>query len=172
MFYSLILNMRKFSLLISSALLVFVWFTYAANPSIINHSYSVDGNNVTIFRTNNSNGWNVDINVQDPTTKDWMHYGTVAISEEHFNYVKQWNWDQPIWMIPDDGWDELRFTIPSNTQWAATVAPAPVTTQETAVRTVIPVAPKTWPNGHLIGIICATLVIFGWYIYLKKRADI
>ena len=39
-------------------------------------------------------------------------------------------------------------------------------------RTVIPAVPKTWPNGNLVWIILATLVIFGGYIYIKKRADI
>ena len=39
-------------------------------------------------------------------------------------------------------------------------------------RTVIPAVPKTGPNGNLIWIIIATLVIFGGYIYIKKRADI
>lgn len=42
----------------------------------------------------------------------------------------------------------------------------------TITRTVIPAVPKTGPSGNLIWIILATLVIFGGYIYIKKRADI
>ena len=39
-------------------------------------------------------------------------------------------------------------------------------------RTVIPVVPKTWPSINIIWIILATLVVFGGYIYIKKKADI
>ena len=165
-------NMRRFSLLISSILLAFVWFTYAANPSIINYSYSLEGNDVEIFRTDNSNGWYIDINVQNPATNDWLHFGTVDISEWYFRYTKQRDWDQSIWMIPGDGWDEVKFVVKADGQISENENLDTTPTSEDAVRTVIPVAPKTWPSEHLIGIIIATLVIFGWYIYIKKRADI
>ena len=105
----------------------------------------------------------MDINVQNPTTQDWLHFGTVKFSDEKFTYTKQWEWEQKIWMIPGDWWDEIRFTIDGET--ATTEAP-------TATRTVIAAVPKTWPDGHIIWIIIATFVVFGWYIYIKKRADI
>lgn len=161
--------MKKISLFLSSAILVLIWFVWAANPTIINHSYDVDGDNVTIFWTNNSNWWNVDINVQDPQTNDWMHYWTVAISDEHFNYTKQWEWDQSIWMIPDDWWEDVKFTIASSQD---IVHESAVVTEENATRTVIVATPKTWPSSHLVGIIIATIVIFGWYIFIKKQADL
>jgi LPXTG-motif cell wall-anchored protein len=37
---------------------------------------------------------------------------------------------------------------------------------------VIPVVPKTGPSISLIWLIIATLMIFGWYIYIKRKADI
>lgn len=89
-----------------------------------------------------------------------MHYGTVKISDQLFAYTKQRDWEQKIWMVPDDGWDEIQFSI----QWS--------TPSHTVTRTVIPAVPKTGPNGNVIWIILATIAIFGWYIYIKKRADI
>lgn len=78
-----------------------------------------------------------------------------------FVYTKQREWDQKIWMIPDNWWDEVQFTI----EWAIAQNPS-------VTRTVIPAVPKTWPSGNVIWIIIATFVIFGGYIYIKKRADI
>ena len=43
---------------------------------------------------------------------------------------------------------------------------------QNVTRTVITAVPKTWPSGNFVWIIIATLVIFGGYIYIKKRADI
>ena len=83
------------------------------------------------------------------------------MSDQVFVYTKQRDWDQKIWMIPDDWWDEVQFTVP----W--TITPNPW-----ATRTVIPAVPKTWPDGHIIWLIIATIVVFGWYIYLKIKADI
>ena len=90
------------------------------------------------------------------------------MSDETFVYTKQWEWDQKIWMIPGDGWEEIRFTI----EWDSTAAPAAATVEPTANRTVIPAVPKTGPDGNIIWIIIAAFVVFGWYIYIKKRADI
>ena len=42
----------------------------------------------------------------------------------------------------------------------------------TVTRTVIPAVPQTGPNRNVVWIIIATLVVFGGYIYIKKRADI
>lgn len=106
----------------------------------------------------------MDINVQNPTTQDWLHFWTVKISDETFSYTKQREWEQKIWMIPGDWWDEIKFTIESDVTEAAAAS--------TVTRTVIPAVPKTGPSGNVIWIIIATFVIFGGYIYIKKRADI
>ena len=153
--------MKRFSIFLSAIFSAFIWFSFAANPSILNHSYVVEWNDVKIFWTNNSNGWNVDINLFNPNTQDWLHFGTVKISDQVFTYTKQWDWEQKIWMIPDDGWEEVQFTI----QWATKAT-------ENATRTVIPAVPKTWPDGNIVGLIVATILVFGWYIYIKRRADI
>ena len=153
--------MKKLSIFLSAIFSVFIWFSFAANPSIINHSYTVDWDDVRIFWTDNSEWWNIDINVQDPSTLDRMHFGTVKMSDQVFVYTKQWDWEQRIWLIPDDGWDEVKFTI----VWA--INPSP-----TATRTVISAVPKTGPDGHILWLIIATIVVFGWYIYIKRKADI
>ena len=154
--------MKKISVFITAILSIFVWTTFAANPSIINHSYTVDGSNIKIYWTDNSNWWNVDINVQNPTTQDRMAFGSAKISDQVFSYVKQREWDQKIWMIPDDWWDEVQFTIYMS--WTSA--------KPTVTRTVIPVTPKTWPSWNIIWIIIATFAIFGGYIYIKRKADL
>ena len=151
--------MKRLSIFLSAIFSAFIWFSFAA-PSVLNHCYTVDWNDVRIFWTDNSNGWNVDINLYNPNTKDWMHFGTAKISDQVFVYTKQWDWEQQVWMIPDDWWDELKFTI----AWAKT--------SENATRTVIPAVPKTWPDWNVIWLIVATMLVFGWYIYIKKSADI
>ena len=153
--------MQKFIVVLWTVLFTWIWYSFAANPSILNYSYTVEWDDVKIFWTDNSNGWNIDINLQNPQTNDWLHFGTAKISDQVFTYTKQRDWDQKIRMIPDDGWDEVHITI----QWTTTPNP-------NANRTVIPVVPKTGPSGNVIWIIIATLVIFGGYIYIKKRADI
>ena len=153
--------MKKLSIFLSAIFSISLWFSFAANPSILNYSYTTDWDNIKIYWTDNSNWWNVDINVENPTTKDRMHFGTVETSDQVFTYTKQWDWDQHIRMIPDDWWDEVKFTI----QLATTPNP-------NATRTVIPAVPKTGPDGHIVGIIIATIVIFGGYVYIRKRADI
>ena len=153
--------MKKLSIFLSVIFSVSVWFSFAANPSILNYSYTIDWQDVRIFWTDNSNWWNVDINVENPNTKDWMHFGTTKISDQVFTYTKQRDWDQNIRMIPDDWWDEVKFIIQD------VITPNP-----NATRTVIPAVPKTGPDWHVVGIIIATIMIFGWYIYIRKRADI
>ena len=89
------------------------WFSFAVS-SISNLSYSADENDVKIYRTDNSNWWYMDINLQDPETNNWLHFWTVKFDKESFTYTKQWEWDQKVWLIPWDGWNDIKFTIPSN----------------------------------------------------------
>lgn len=152
--------MKRLSIILSAIFSAFIWFSFAA-PSVLNHSYTVDWNDVRIFWTDNSNGWNVDINLFNPNTQDWLHFGTAKISDQVFTYTKQWDWEQKIWMIPDDWWDEIHITIPGANSKT-----------ENVTRTVIPAVPKTWPDGNVIWLIVATFLVFWWYIYIKRRADI
>ena len=170
--------MKKLLLSLSAVIAAFVWFSFAA-PSILSPSYTVNWNDVKIYWTDNSRWGYLWINLQDPKTNDWVHFGEVKISDQVFTYTKQWDGAQRIQMITDDGWDIITFTIPEgssraseivNEQWNEdTKATA---SSETTTRTVIPAVPKTGPAGHIIWIIIATLAIFGGYIYIKKRADI
>ena len=164
--------MKKLLIFLSAIPCVFIWFSFAA-PSILNPTYAINWNDVKIFWADNSNWWYLDVNLQDPTTNDWLHFGEVKMSDQTFTYTKQWEWEQKIRIIPWDWWDEIRFTIPWDKP-AVTDNSETVQDQEkpTANRTVIQAVPKTWPSGSLIGIIIATLAIFGGYIYIKKRADI
>lgn len=116
----------------------------------------------------------MDINVQDPKTNDWLHFGETKISDQVFVYTKQWDWDQNIWIIPGDGSDDIKFTIQSTSSTTnnAVITETKKDDKATLNRTVIPVVPKTGPSGSLIWIILATLAIFGGYIYIKKKADI
>ncbi len=149
-----------------------MWFSFAA-PTISNISYSVKWDDVKINRTNNSDWWYVDINLQDPKTNDWLHFWEVKMSDQTFTYTKQWDWEQKIRMIPWDGWDEIRFNIGwKNSSSANTDEDSSNWEKSEVTRTVISAVPKTWPNGSLIWIIIATLAIFGGYIYIRKRADI
>lgn len=93
------------------------------------------------------------------------------MSDQTFTYTKQWDWDQNIWIIPWDGWDQIKFTIASNKP-SATTTDTPKEEKTTATRTVIPAVPKTWPSWSIIWIILATLAIFGGYVYIKRKADI
>ena len=150
--------MKRFYILLSAILSVFVWISFAANPTILNHSYTVEWNEVKIFWTDNSNWWNVDIKWFNPNTKKRVLFGTVNISDQNFSFTKQRQWDQKILMIPNDWWDEIQFHIETN--------------NENITRTVIPAVPKTWPSGNAVGIIFASIMIFWGYIFIKKRADI
>ena len=99
------------------------------------------------------------------------------MSDQVFTYTKQWEWDQKIWIIPGDWWDDVRFTVPWDKSVVTNTSESTSETTQnqekpTANRTVIQAVPKTWPSGSLIWIIVATLAIFGGYIYIKKRADI
>lgn len=152
--------MRRLFAFFSTIFSVFIWFSFATN-TIINYSYTTENDDIKIYRTNNSDWWSVDINVRSPSTNDWLLLGTTKISDQSFTYKRQWDWEQKIRLIPDDWGDEIQFTIPAN--WS---------TKSVANRTVISAVPKTWPSFSLIWIIVATLVIFGGYIYIKKRADI
>ena len=94
------------------------------------------------------------------------------MSDRVFTYTKQWEWDQEIQMIRWECPDNCRqFTI-SAEKWLVEADNSKASDNDWKNRTVIPVVPKTWPNGTLIWIILATLVIFGGYIYIRKRADI
>ncbi len=171
--------MKKLSVFLSVFFGLFIWFSFAA-PTVLNPTYTVEWNDVRIHWTDNSDWWYVDINLQNPNTKDWLHFWTTKISDQVFTYTKQWDWDQNIWIIPGDWWDQYYLCVSptgtpcdaanNNTQSETTITEN--TEAWTVNRTVIPVVPKTWPDGTLIGIILATLVIFGGYIYIKKRADI
>ena len=151
---------------------VFTWFSFAT-PSVLNISYSVDGDDVKLYRTDNSNWWYMDINIQDPETSDWLHFWTVNFDKESFTYTKQRDWEQKIWIIPWDGWDEVKFTIPNTSSSSKkTVKETTKKKEITATRTVIAAVPKTWPSGNIVWIILATLAIFGGYIYIRKKANI
>jgi len=164
--------MRKLLIFLSTIFSISTWFSFAT-PSILNLSHTTHWDNVTINRTDNSDWWYVDINLQDPQTNDWLHFGEVKISDQTFTYTKQWDWDQKIRIIPWDGWDEIKFVIKwKNPASAVTNKKAPNWGQPEVTRTVIPVVPKTGSSGSLIWIILATLAIFGGYIYIRKRADI
>lgn len=167
--------MRKLLIFLSTIFSIFVWFSFAT-PTISNISYSVKWDDVRINRTNNSDWWYVDINLQDPQTKDWLHFGEIKISDQTFTYTKQWDWDQNIRMIPWDGWDEIKFKIEWNKSPSATVNKMKNSASDwwesEVTRTVIPVVPKTGTSGSIIWIILAALAIFGGYIYIRKKADI
>ena len=59
-----------------------------------------------------------------------------------------------------------------NTTYTAFSGEHSAADNQNVTRTVISAVPKTGPSGSLIWVILATLVIFGGYIYVKKRADI
>ena len=149
--------MKRLFVFFSAILSVFIWFSFATN-TVLNHSYTIENDNVNIYWTNNSNWWNVDISVRNPDVNDWLLLGTAKISDQSFTYTKQWNWEQKILLVPDDWGDSIQFTISAG--WS------------TRSRTVISAVPRTWPSFSLVWVILATLVIFGGYIYIKKRADI
>ena len=115
----------------------------------------------------------MDINLQDPETNNWLHFWTVKFDKESFTYTKQWEWDQKVWLIPWDGWNDIKFTIPSNSSSIENTNKKISEKNGTkATRTVIAAVPKTWPSSNIVWIILATFVIFGWYIYIRKKADI
>lgn len=149
--------MRKLTLILSTILVWFLGFSFASGPSIINDSYTTNWNDVTIFWTNNSNGGNVNIRLLKPDTQNWVTFDTIAIADEYFTYTKQRSWEQTILLVPDDWWDEVKIIIPAS---------------ETIARTVIESTPKTWPSWHTIMVIILTFVVFGWYIYIKKQANL
>lgn len=163
--------MKKLSIFVSVVFSVFVWISFAA-PSVVNPSYVTNWSDVKIFWTDNSNWWYMDINLKDPKTNDRLHFGEVKMSDQVFTYTKQWEWDQNIRIIPWDGWDQIKFTISSDWETVTVDNQTPEEKEDNPTRTVIEAVPKTGPSGSLIWIIVATLVIFGGYIYIRKRADI
>ena len=114
----------------------------------------------------------MDVNLKDPKTNDRLHFGEVKMSDQVFTYTKQWEWDQNVRIIPWDGWNQIRFTIPAG--WTSQISNSQNNKENDSkpTRTVISAVPKTWPSFSLIWIALATLAIFGGYIYIKKRADI
>lgn len=161
------LCMRKLSICLCAIFSACIWFSFAA-PTVLNPTYSVEGNDVKLYWIDNSDGWFLDINLQDPQTNDWLHFWTAKISDQEFTYTKQRDWEQRIWIIPWDWWDEINLTI-----WSSENSVGAVNNHWASVtRTVIPVVPKTWPNTNIIWIIIATLVIFGGYVYIKRKADL
>lgn len=123
--------------------------------------------------TDNSRWWYMDINLKDPQTNDWLHFGEVKMSDQKFTYTMQRPWEQKIQIIPWDWWDIIEFTANNNSTSTTTISNTQNNEKATTVtRTVIPAVPKTGPSWSLIWIIIATLAIFGGYIYIKKRADI
>ena len=186
MFLFFYFSMRKLLISFLATSCALVWFSFAID-SITNISYTVNGNDVKLYRTDNSNWWYMDVNLQDPRTKDWLHFGEVKMSDEVFAYTRQWDWDQQIQIIPWDGWDWKRFcvspsgsacSISSDTKAEDTTKDESTTKSDdtsatwSTNRTVIPAVPKTGPSGSIIWIILAALAIFGGYIYIRKRADI
>ena len=178
--------MRKLPILLSAIFGLFIWFTFA-EVSILTPSYTVNWDDVKLYWTDVSNWWYLSIDVADPQTNSWIHKGEVKMSDQEFNYKKQWNWDQKIRMYRWDKEDEIyQFTIKDGkTNWAVNredmenpnnqknwTINNKATEDTTANRTVIPVVPKTGPSGTLIWIILAALAIFGGYIYIRKKADI
>ena len=169
--------MRKLYILLIASFSTFIWFSFA-DSSIVSPSYSIKWDDIKIYRTDNSKGWYMDINLQDPKTNERLHFGEVKMSDQVFAYTRQWDWDQNVRIIPWDGWDQIKFTIKSDKESTATTKDS-ISNNNTNIegktvtnRTVIQAVPKTGPSGSLIWIILATLAIFGGYIYIKKRADI
>ena len=164
--------MRKLLVFLSIIISTSIWFSFAT-PTISNISYSVKWDNIEINWTDNSDWWYIDINLQDPKTNDWLHFGEVKTSDQTFTYTKQWDWEQKVRMIPWDGWDEIRFNIEWKKSSSTTANKKSSNWWKNEVtRTVISAVPKPGPRGSLIWIILATLAIFGGYIYIRKRANI
>ena len=161
--------MKKWYIIFLASFSTFIWLCLAS--SILNPSYSVNWDDVKIYRTNNSKWWYMDINLKDPETNDRLHFWEVKMSDQEFTYTKQWDWKQEIQLLPWDWWDPIEFTISSNNS-SAKVNNKTSEEEHTVTRTVIPAVPKTGPSGSIIWIILATLAIFGWYIYIRKRANI
>lgn len=168
--------MKKLSVFLLAIFGMCIWFSFAA-PSVLTPSYSINWDTVNIYWTDNSKWWYMAVNVKDPKTNNRLHFGEVKISDQAYSYPKQRNWNQEIQLVPDD-WDIVTFTAKDSSNGTVTIDTNTASTtndwqkDESATRTVIPAVPKTGPSASLIGIILATLAIFGGYIYIKKRADI
>ena len=159
--------MRKFLAFLWLSLLSSIWFSFASNPVIIDPSYAIHWDNVTIYRTDASDWWYVDISVRNPGASDWIHIWTANIKDQEFTYLREWKTTQKVLLTPDNWGDSVQMSI-----WEDTWTKSKVKSSETITRTVITAVPKTWPSVSLIWVILATLAIFGGYIYIKKRAGI
>ncbi len=159
--------MRKFLAFLCLSLLSSIWFSFASNTVITNTSYTTHWDNVTISRTNVSDWWYVDVSVRNSDLGVWTHIWTVDIKDQEFSYMREWNITQKVMLAPDNWWDNVQLSI-----WIDGGNLNKTKNSETITRTVITAVPETWPRGNLIWIIVATLLIFGGYIYIKKRAVI
>ena len=122
---------------------------------------------MTIYRTNASEWWYVDVSVRNSDFGAWTHIWTVDIKDQQFSYMREWNIAQKIMLAPDNWGDSVQINV-----WVDEWNSKKTQNSETITRTVITAVPNTWPRGNLVWIIVATLVIFGGYVYIKKRADI
>ena len=145
----------------------FIWFSFASNPVITDQSYVVNWDNVTIYRTDVSDWWYLDISVRDSSSSDWAHIWTANIKDQKFTYIREWKVTQKVLLAPDNWGDSVQMNI-----WADNGNTKKTKNSETITRTVITAVPETWPRWNLVWIIVATLAIFGGYIYIKKRAVI
>ena len=159
--------MRKFLAFLWLSLLSCISFSFASNPAIVNQSYVTNWDNVTIYWTDVSDWWYVDVSIQDSDTQERIHIWTVDIRDQEFSYIRQGQAEQKILLEPDNWWDSVQVSIWAN-NWSKTNSK----NSEPITRMVISSVPKTWPSGSLIWIIIATFMIFGGYIYIKKRAAI
>ena len=159
--------MRKFLAFLCLSLLGSIWFSFASTTAITNQSYVVNWDNVTIYRTDVSDWWNVDISVWDSNSGKWIRIWTVNIKDQEFSYMREWKITQKILLAPDNWGESVQMSI-----WVDNEKKSKTKSSETITRTVITAVPETGPSVSLVWIIIATFAIFGWYIYIKKRAAI
>ena len=159
--------MRKFLAFLWLSLLSSVWISFAANPAIIDQSYTIHWDEVTIYRTDVSDWWYVDISVQDPDYGTWTNIWTVDIKNQQFSFIRDWDSAQKILLSPDNWGDSVQMNI-----WMDNENKNKTKNSETITRTVITAVPETWPSVSLVWVIVASFMIFGGYIYIKKRAAI
>lgn len=164
--------MKKLFIFLSLIFSSFTWFSLAIS-TVLNPSYSTNWDNTKIYRTDNSDRWNINIKIQNPETKDEIEFGPIKISDQAFTYTNQRDWNQEIQIIPDDWWNKINFTITSDSDSKSIISNEYLEESRPRItRTVIPVVPRTGPSMNMIWCIIASLVIFCGYIYIKKRADI
>ena len=81
--------------------------------------------------------------------------------------MREWKITQKILLAPDNWGESVQMSI-----WVDNEKKSKTKSSETITRTVITAVPETGPSVSLVWIIIATFAIFGWYIYIKKRAAI